>query len=306
MNDTSSKQRVLIVDDAPVNIKLLAGGLKSNYQVLFATNGPDALRMASSSPPPDLILLDIMMPEMDGYEVCKFLKDNDITKNIPVIFLTARSEVEDETMGLEIGAVDYITKPFNLTIVEARVKTHLELKRSRDLLEKLSSHDGLTGVPNRRHFDEMLDLEWRRARRSKSPISAIMIDIDFFKKFNDHYGHLAGDDCIKQVATALSSATNRASDFFARYGGEEFVALLPKTTTEEAAIVADKMRDHVEKLQIPHADSEAAACVTVSLGAATVIPSRGIATTELIEGADKALYNSKYTGRNRFTATQLE
>ena len=196
MNDGFKKQTVLIVDDAPANIKILGEVFKGSYKVRIATTGPKGLDIAMSPNPPDLILLDIVMPDMDGYEVCRRLKASKRTQNIPVIFITGKSEEADETMGLELGAVDYITKPFSLPIVKARVKTHMELKRHRDILENLSALDGLTGIPNRRRFDEFFEREWLRALREPALLSMIIIDIDFFKAFNDNYGHQAGDEVL--------------------------------------------------------------------------------------------------------------
>ncbi len=292
------RQRILIVDDAPENIRVLAQALKGEYKITFSTDGQHALQTAMSDEPPDLILLDIMMPEMDGYEVCRRLKSDFRTKNIPVIFITAMNQEEDETKGLEIGAVDYITKPFSMAIVKARVRTHLELKRHRDMLENLSSLDGLTGIPNRRRFDEMLDTEWRHCLRENVFLSLIMMDIDYFKNFNDNQGHQAGDDCLKKVAITLASSVRRPMDFVARYGGEEFVAILPKTDADGILVVAENIRRNIESLQIPHSHSPASAYVTVSLGGAAVIPTMQMSSDILVKAADDALFQAKREGRN--------
>jgi diguanylate cyclase (GGDEF)-like protein len=306
MRNEHEKSRILVVDDAPANIKMIGEALREEHQVIFATNGPDALKLAMADPTPDLILLDIVMPGMDGYEVCNELKAESNTKNVPVIFITARTEVEDETKGLELGAVDYITKPFSLAIVKARVRTHLELKHHRDILENLSSQDGLTGIPNRRRFDEVIAQEWQRTRRQKTTLSLVMMDIDHFKAYNDTYGHMAGDECIKQVAQTLDSVAHRASDFVARYGGEEFVAVLPDTDNEGAVALAEKMREGIGALQIPHAESSAADHVTLSLGVSSIIPAGGSSPGALIESADKALYQAKETGRNKVETLLIE
>lgn len=302
MTTEPTRQRILIVDDEAANIKLLANALKSEYQISFARNGSEALALLGGETPVDLVLLDIMMPGMNGYELCHRLKADPATCNIPVIFITAMSEVEDETRGLEIGAVDYITKPFTMAIVKARVRTHLELKRHRDLLENLSSLDGLTGIPNRRRFDEVARKEWKRSIREGVPLSLLLIDIDGFKAFNDNYGHLAGDDCLKQVATTLAHVIRRPSDFLARYGGEEFVALLPRTDRAGAAIVAEQMREAVAGLGIPHAHSPTAPNLTISLGVATVLPTIRHSLSGLIDAGDQALYRAKHGGRNRVEA----
>ncbi len=297
--DQTHRQRILIVDDASENIRILAQALKGEYKTTFATDGNQALKMAMSEETPDLILLDIIMPHMDGYEVCTRLKNDSKTRNIPVIFITAMDQEEDETKGLEIGAVDYITKPFSMAIVKARVKTHLELKRHRDMLENLSSLDGLTGIPNRRRFDEFLDTEWRHCMRENVPLSLIMMDIDYFKAFNDNQGHQAGDDCLKKVAYTLASSVKRPMDFLARYGGEEFVAILPKTNSEGALVVAETMRKNIESLSISHPHSQALKCVTVSLGIATIVPTAQLSSDVLIKAADDALFRAKREGRNR-------
>ena len=291
--------RILIVDDAAANIRVLGESLRSEHEIIVATNGPDTLRLASSRPPPDLILLDIMMPEMDGYEVCLQLKASPDTVDIPVIFITAMNGVEDETRGLELGAVDYIRKPFNTAIVQARVRTHLELKRHRDMLAHLAQLDGLTGIANRRRFDEILDTEWRRATREPSELSLIMIDIDHFKQFNDHYGHLAGDDCIKQVASCMSRTATRAGDFVARYGGEEFACILPGTPSEAVVALAEKLRSNIGALMIPHAASSVADHVTVSQGVATLLCTNEGTPSDLVQHADQALYRAKDAGRDQ-------
>jgi diguanylate cyclase (GGDEF)-like protein len=300
MNDTL-KSSILIVDDIPANIKVLGESLKADYRIRLATDGEKALKMATSTSPPDIILLDIVMPRMDGYEVCRRLKEDPTSRNIPVIFITAMTEEEDETKGLAYGAVDYITKPFSLPIVRARVKTHLELKRHRDTLEALSTRDGLTGIPNRRRFDEVLMVEWLRGQREGTSMSLIMIDIDHFKLYNDNYGHIEGDDCLKKVATYLANSMSRPADFIARYGGEEFAVILPMTDHDGAVTVAETLLEQIRKLNLPHRSSLVAERVTISLGVATVLPTRETSSTILIDRADKALYASKIAGRNRFT-----
>lgn len=290
--------KVLLVDDIKANISILIKALRGEYDIEHANDGESALRYVESSQP-DLILLDIVMPGMDGYEVCKRLKADERTKNVPVIFITSKSDEKDEAKGLEFGAVDYITKPFSKPIVRARVKNHLIMKKQRDLLENLSNLDGLTGIPNRRSFDRLFNAEWRRAVRSTLPLSLILMDIDFFKKFNDTYGHTAGDDCLKRVAQALDSSLKRPSDFVARYGGEEFVALLPETDSEGAVTMADKIRNSIESLDIEHSSSTTASTVTISQGVATAIPTRKTNPILMIEAADKALYAAKEEGRNK-------
>lgn len=296
--DSSTLQSILIIDDTPSNIEVLSGVLEEGPEILFALDGQEGLEIASNQFP-DLILLDILMPGMDGYEVCRRLKAEPRTRNIPVIFITAMDHEEDEAHGLEIGAIDYITKPISPAIVRARVRNHLELKRYRDFLEELSTTDGLTGIPNRRRFDAGLEQEWRRARRSSSPLALIMFDVDYFKAFNDHYGHLAGDDCLRDVARVLASVPRRPADLIARYGGEEFVCLLPQTDEEGARLVAERVRLGVEARAIPHCRSRASGFVTVSAGAVSMMPDSAQLPEVLVQNADARLYQAKEMGRNR-------
>jgi diguanylate cyclase (GGDEF)-like protein len=250
---------------------------------------------------PDLILLDVLMPGMDGYETCARLKADRLLRDIPVIFVTALDEVSEETRGLEVGAVDYLTKPISAPIVKARVRTHLELKRYQDVLRRLACLDGLTGIGNRRRFDELLEQEWRRAARTGQPLALILADVDDFKAYNDHYGHLAGDECLRLVASTLAAAIKRSMDLLARYGGEEFACLLPETDLTGAVVVARRLVTAVAELRIPHAYSGAAACVTISAGVASIIPSQDGSASALVQAADTCLYRAKKEGRNRVT-----
>lgn len=300
------KPSLLIVDDIPTNIKVLGETLKADYQIKLATNGFKAIEIASSDNPPDLILLDIMMPNMNGFEVCTKLKENKETRNIPIIFISAMDDERDETKGLELGAVDYIKKPFSLPIVKARVRTHIELKRHRDILENLSTIDALTGLANRRRFDEYFNSEWKRSTREGTLLSMIMIDIDFFKLYNDNFGHATGDECLKQVTKCLDDIVNRPADLLARYGGEEFVCILPKTDIHGTIRIGEMMRDLVEKLNIPHQHSIITDHVTISLGAATLLPKDTISSDVLLEAADKCLYQAKAGGRNQIVSYDLD
>lgn len=289
---------ILIVDDSSTNIQILGGALMQHYEILVATSGREALGVTKYPNRPDLILLDVLMPGMDGYEVCRRLKENSWTRDIPIIFITAKSGEADERLGLELGAVDYIAKPFSMPIVMARIKTHLELKRHRDMLERLSYRDGLTGVPNRRHFDQHIDRLWRLSKREQKPMSILMVDIDNFKSYNDTYGHLAGDDCLRKVAQAMYKHMRRPVDLLARYGGEEFVIILSFTVEKGAAQVAEKIRKSIAALEIEHKMSSPLPVVTISIGGATAPPEFSEKLELLIDSADRALYSAKEAGRN--------
>ncbi len=299
------KPLILIVDDTPSNIHVLAQTLQSDYRIKIAPNGSIALALARLPEKPDLILLDVVMPGIDGYEVCKRLKEGETTKKIPVIFVTARDKTGDEEYGLNLGAVDYITKPFEQSIVQARVRNHIALKLNSDLLESLAFIDGLTRIGNRRRFDEVLDCEWRRAARNLTSLSLILIDIDHFKHYNDHYGHGAGDECLRKVAGAISTCLLRPADIAARYGGEEFGVVLPETEFEGACAIAERIRSHVESLHIQHAPSAEAPRITVSVGCATWMPPYSLDLPVLLETVDQLLYQAKQAGRNRVSSATI-
>lgn len=298
------KQTVLIVDDEPVNIKVLGQALSDIYRVKTAINGSKALDICTSSDAPDLVLLDIQMPDIDGYEVLIRLREQEKTKSLPLIFITGRDAAEDEARGLELGAMDYITKPFNIPVVMARVRNQLALKKKADLLEMLVSIDGLTEIPNRRQYDETFRREWRRGFRASAPLSMVMIDIDCFKAFNDHYGHSKGDQVLKVVAETLNNAVQRGADFVARYGGEEFVALLPDTDAESAKLVAERLRAAVVNAKIPHEYNKAGSYITISVGVASATPSSLLTQLDLQDKADEMLYKAKHAGRNQVAAAE--
>ncbi len=292
------RPRILVVDDQPTNIQTLYQILKGDYDVSMATDGSQAIGLCQRRQP-DLVLLDVVMPGLDGFEVCKRLKSDPATRDVPVIFVTARDGVEDETMGLAVGAVDFITKPVNPPVVLARVRTHIELKRQTDMLRAMAFNDGLTGVANRRWFDERLQVEWLRCRRNRMPLSLILLDLDHFKSYNDRYGHQAGDDCLRLVAQSMKARLGRPADLLARYGGEEFVCLLPETPIDGARAKADDLGKGVLSLNIANADSPTAAVVTMSCGVASAMPSGDSTPAELLQRADEMLYAAKHAGRNQ-------
>ena len=309
-------ENILLVDDDPGTIQLLARILSDWANLRFATNGEDALRVAREWRP-DLILLDAEMPGMSGFAVCEALKADPVLADVSVIFVSSHTEPEFEIAGFELGAVDFIAKPIRAALVQARVKTQLRVKRMTDELRRIALIDNLTGVANRRHFDETLDREWRRSRRSGQPLSLLMIDVDHFKGFNDRYGHPAGDACLRSLAQALTSVILRPADLVARYGGEEFVVLLPRTPRAGAEHMALVIVEAISGLDIAHEASSTARYVTVSVGVAcydaeskcSVSPStvprssddmrRFCCLEDLVHAADKALYSAKHSGRAR-------
>jgi len=301
--ETLPPARILIVDDDPVMVRVLARILAPMGEILFATDGESALRMVRERSP-DAVLLDVEMPGMSGFDVCRAIKEDPSNADLPILFVSGHTDIETEAKGLEVGAVDYIMKPPSPPIVRARMRTQLVLReRTRQLL-RLASIDGLTALANRRSFDETLDLEWRRARRNRTPLSLALIDIDFFKRYNDHYGHQAGDDCLKTVAATLAHAAERPGEIVARYGGEEFAVVLPLCDVPTARALAEKMRKRVADLALPHAGSLIGDHVTISCGVATLVGD--IDTAEampdeaaLITAADQALYAAKEAGRDQ-------
>ena len=305
LDERLGRPKLLLVDDQPMNIRVLHQLFRYDCDVHMATGGEQAIEVCKALLP-DLILLDVVMEGMDGHEVCRRLKADPLTQDIPIIFLSANGEEDDEAIGLELGAVDYIGKPFNPMIVRARVKTHLTLKRQGDYLRSMAMLDGLTGVANRRKLEARLEAAWSQACRDNGPLSLILIDVDHFKKYNDHYGHQRGDQCLRRLAMALAATLNRPYDLLARYGGEEFACLLPDTDLAGAERVAQKMLAAVAELRIEHLASEVGSQVSLSLGAATVLASDRLTPQELLRRADEQLYLAKAGGRARVCARFYE
>ena len=293
-----AKAKILVVDDLTSNIEMLDQVLGEEYEILVALNGPEALRTALADTP-DLILLDVVMPGMTGLEVCVYLKKDPRTADIPIIFITSLNQEMDEELGLSLGAIDFISKPFSPPVVRARVKNHIKLKRQGDMLRGFSFLDGLTGVANRRRFDLFLDQEWRRGIRSGTPLSLIMMDIDYFKAYNDAAGHLAGDHCLRKLGQGLADIVQRPGDLVARYGGEEFIYILSETKASGAQKVALRIQAMVAELALPHPGSAVSPLVTLSMGLATAVPAGENEADSIIHAADQALYTAKAGGRNR-------
>ncbi len=299
------KPTILVVDDMTTTLLLIHDLLKDTYEVKIAKSGTKALEILESPNDIDLILLDIEMPDINGYDVCKRIKNNETIKNIPIIFITGRTSQEDEEYGLNLGAIDYITKPFNKAIVKLRIKNYLDLKIKNDMLEKLSMYDGLTNIRNRRFFDETFEKTFSEIKRDKKSLAVLMIDIDFFKPYNDNYGHGQGDETLRKVAKALEKTIKRPSDFVARYGGEEFVVLLKNLDKDGLQTVAKKLLEAIRELKITHEFSKIEKYVTVSIGASFYNSSSDITKLELLLKADETLYSVKNSGRNNFAILEV-
>ncbi|HDS1199406.1 TPA: diguanylate cyclase [Shewanella algae] len=295
---------ILIVDDDKSVVIALHAVLNKLGRIRFATDASQAFLMINELSP-DLILLDVELPDKSGLDVCKKLKCDPSTSGIPVLFITSKAETGFEEQVFDAGASDYIHKPLNPRVVAARVQTHLAYHHALVQLNQLAYTDSLSGLPNRLMLDEQLAVEFRRARRQMEPLSVVMIDIDEFKKFNDHFGHVAGDDCIRTIGMALSNITKRPADLAARYGGEEFALILPNTAAEGAESIIVKMMNVVTGLDIKHAPNAQFPIITVSVGYSTLEPEscdfHSLGPSELVSKADRALYQSKHDGRNRFT-----
>ncbi|MFD2263293.1 diguanylate cyclase domain-containing protein [Lacibacterium aquatile] len=290
---------ILLVDDDPISIRLLRSILKDDGEVIFATNGEEAIRLAQTQQP-DVILLDAEMPGLDGFAVCERLKQDEVTARSAVIFVTAHNDTERETRALDIGAVDFITKPVSPPIVKARVRAHIKLKQQGDHLRRLAAVDGLTGIANRRVFDETLARELKRAGRSRHPLGLVLLDVDFFKLYNDRYGHLEGDACLRAVAQALHKLSRRPADTVARYGGEEFALILPDIDRPGVEQFGGIICDTIRNLKLPHEASKVHEFVTVSVGLALLPGGAEVTSEAMIRKADELLYQAKLGGRDRF------
>lgn len=300
METVEDRAKILIVDDASANIEILSDLLRSDYDIKVAKSGRKALEIIDKDNKIDLILLDVIMQDINGYEVCKTLKNNPYTQDIPIIFVTGNDSPVDEEYGLNLGAVDYIKKPFHPKIAKIRVKNHIKLKLKSDMLEELSMCDSLTHIPNRRNFDENFDKKYKECARDKSSLSLMMIDIDFFKLYNDNYGHGMGDEALIKVASALENILKRPSDMVARYGGEEFVIILKDVDKSGAQKVASSLIEAVENLKIPHKYSQVKDHITISIGISLKESNDDKSKDDMLKEADDALYRAKENGKNRF------
>ena len=291
------KNSLLIVDDENANLKILTYILGKEYTIYTAASGRSAIEKSREFSP-DLILLDILMPDMDGYQTLAEIKKTEEIKKIPVVFITGLDSEEDEEKGLSLDAADYITKPFSPTIVKLRVRSQIQIINQMRTIERLSMIDQLTGIPNRRSFDDRLKMEWKQAIREQKPISILMMDLDKFKNINDNYGHLQGDMVLQTVAGIFPGAFRRPGDFAARWGGEEFVVLMPNTPFEGAMEVAENIRSNIECAEMPSI-SDVKINITISIGVNSIIPEKDSSVDEFISMTDKALYKAKNNGRNQ-------
>jgi diguanylate cyclase (GGDEF)-like protein len=296
--ETNDRRRILVIDDEKTNLLILHRILSPEYVIFTAKSGSEGLKRAASERP-DLILLDIIMPDISGFDVLKALKGDPDLKDIPIIIITGLDNEEDEEKGLLMGAVDYILKPFKNAIVLARVRTHIQIVQYIRMIEQLNRVDPLTGIPNRRYFDERMLIEWKRAIREKKPVSLIMIDVDKFKNYNDTYGHPQGDTLLQAISKLFVATARRPLDVAARLGGEEFGILLPDTPTDIANAMAEKVRAQVENTCIPLANGSSLTSTTISIGVTTLVPTEQSKMEDFIAQADVNLYPAKKSGRNR-------
>ena len=311
--------KILLVDDTRTDRLIMMAYLnKLGHEVVCGEDGQQAIRLYKSERP-DLVIMDVIMPVMDGHQAATRIRENDDTW-IPIIFLSARVDPEDIARGIDAGGDDYLTKPVDHTVLAAKMKAmqrisamrhrllevSAELEKANDELRQLAHVDGLTGLSNRRYLDQFLRMEISRSRRYQQPLAVILADVDYFKRFNDHYGHLHGDDCLKKIARAQTAVCQRSTDLVARYGGEEFAIILPDTDVHSAEIMAERLRSSVQALAIQHEYSDVAKVCTLSLGVASGIPGSDSQAENLLQQADAALYQAKQTGRNRFVLHKPE
>ena len=301
---TQTRARLLLVDDDSSQLNFYMASLSRDYDCEFAKSAKEALEVARNYPLPDLIVLDVEMPNVDGFELCKHLKSDDITREIPVMFVSASSDIGAKTAGFKAGCVDYVTKPVLIPELQARIDTHVKLRKQAQQLEAMSYTDALTGVPNRRRYNETLLREWQRCCRYTQALTLMIIDVDDFKAFNDFYGHSMGDQCLVKIALQLNNLVKRPGDLFSRIGGEEFALILTDCDRYGASLKADELLQTVRNLNIEHQAAPRSNRLTISAGVAICTPSPGDEPLYLFQAADEALFRSKHHGKNKWTLSQ--
>jgi diguanylate cyclase (GGDEF)-like protein len=296
---------ILIIDDSVIAVRLLSGMVREQASTIFALNGQDGIALARERRP-DLILLDVQMQSMDGHAVCRQIKGDPDLKDIAIMFVTGSAGSESEIAALEAGAADFIAKPLNQAVVQARVRTQLQLQSALRALARLARIDSLTGLFNRRYFDEQFEREMARHRRQQLPLALAFVDIDCFKAYNDHFGHQRGDACLAEMASLIAAATHRPGEIVARFGGEEFVVILPYTDLAAAIGYAGHLCQGVREAAIPHPGSSVAQHITVSIGVVAAVPVASVGARHMLARADMALYSAKSAGRDRVCALPLD
>ncbi|MEI6412828.1 MAG: diguanylate cyclase [Pseudomonadota bacterium] len=292
--------RILVVDDERTNLLLLRGILKGDYEVFTAQSGEEALKLAALQQP-EVILLDVIMPGLDGYEVCTRLKENSLTQDSLVLFISGLNSPAEEAKGLAAGAIDSLPKPINPALVKARVRNYVELKQQRDLLKHLAALDGLTGLANRRHFEETLSRTWRHAILAGQPLGLILYDIDLFHAYNQHTGHAQADKCLKNIAKLSKKALDPGSGLIARYHNDEFAALLPNTDAQAVTRMAESLIQIVQSAAIPHPASPLGQ-ITISLGVIAGKPTPTLSISTFVDQAISHLTEARQNGGNRWVA----
>lgn len=289
------KPVVLIVEDNPTGIASLVGILGAACELIIAKSVSDAKRCLQ--PDVDLVLLDLYLPDAPGIEFLRYLKANVSLQRIPVICISASDQTSDIELAFREGAIDYVLKPFNKTILSAKVSTFVEYKRKSDLLEAQAMQDPLTGIGNRRLFQQQIDVEWRRALRQKTMLGLALVDLDHFKSMNDQYGHAQGDECLQRLAGAMEATFSRAGELVARIGGDEFAAILPGASVEQTVRAAQRLKGALAA-QYRQSQETGGLCpeFTTSVGCFAMVPDASSSTDDLLESADQHLYEAKDKG----------